>query len=163
MELKATLYLGNKGKKGHSKVDLKLEQNTKGWCFSASGLHDYQYNRSCRDWDYQGGGQCLDSILHDHSRNKELQEIVRLWKLYHLNDLNAGTPRQTEYLESLGKYIDYDWACDELTKAGLYADAEFSPNNPYKYGSAWLYREIPANDLTAIKNLITKISAKAKN
>lgn len=154
--MKKTIYLGGKHKKGSSVIDMELKETDKGLCFTASGLHDYQYNRSYRDWDYQGGGQCLDRIAKDYPKNKEVQLITKLWKKYHLNDMNAGTPRQTEHLKSLGEYKDYDWACEELKKVGLYADAEFSPNNPYKYGTAWLFREIPQNDLELIKQIINK-------
>ena len=38
----------------------------------------------------------------------------------------------------------------------MLVDKEFSPNNPYKYGSAWLYREIPDKDIKEIKSIITK-------
>lgn len=148
--MKREIYLGGKHKKGSSVIDMELKETDKGWCFSASGLHNFKYN------DYEGGGQCLDRIAKDYPKNKEVQLITKLWKKYHLNDMNAGSPRQTEYLNSLGEYKDYDWACEELEKVDLLYDKEFSPNNPYKYGSAWLYREIPQNDLELIKQIINK-------
>lgn len=154
--MKREIYLGGKHKKGSSVIDMELKETDKGWCFTASGLYNYQYNRSWRDWDYEGGGQCLDTIGKKYPKNKEVQLIVELWKKYHLNDMNAGTPRQTEHLKSLGEYKDYDWACEELKKVDLYCDKEFSPKNPYKYGSSWLYREIPQNDLELIKQIINK-------
>ena len=76
--------------------------------------------------------------------------------------MNAGTPRQTKYLESLGKYKSYEWACEELEKANLLHDKKFNyPNqkNGYRYGSAWLYREIPDQDIKIIKQLINKYNS----
>ncbi len=155
--MKRKIFLGGKHQKGSSVIDMELYETENGWCFTASGLYDYQYNRSFREWDYHGGGQCLDRIAEDHPKNEELQIIVKLWKKYHLNDLNAGTPKQTEYLKSLGEYKNYDWACKELKKVDLLYDKEYNyPNQSkgYQYGSAWLHHEIPTDDLELIKQLI---------
>ncbi len=151
--MKATIVIGKPAEKGHSKIDVKLEEKDKGLCFSASGLFNYQYNRYMKDWDYEGGGQCIDTIAEKHPKNKDVQSILRLWKKHHLNDMNAGTKRQTDYLKSLGQYKSYDWACEELKKVDMYYDKEAEG---YKYGSAWLYREIPTEDIQEIKELITK-------
>ena len=154
------IYLGGKNyEDGHSVIEMKLKDTPNGLCFSASGLHDYQYNEFIDDYDYQGGGQCLDSIAKDYPDNKEVQTIVKLWKKNHLNDMNAGTPRQTKYLKSLGKYKSYDWACEELEKADLLYDKKYNypdQKEGYRYGTAWLYREIPSEDLKQIKEIIKK-------
>jgi hypothetical protein len=152
--MKKTIHLGGERKKGSSIIEMELKETHKGWCFSASGLYGYHYNIHFQDWDYEGGGQCLDTIAKMYSKNKEVQLIVELWRKYHLNDMNAGSPKQTEYLASLGEYKSYEWACEELKKVGLLYDKEFSPDKPYKYGSAWLYREIPKEDLETIKSII---------
>tara|TARA_R100000655_G_C2885648_1_gene176100 strand:- start:76 stop:540 length:465 start_codon:yes stop_codon:yes gene_type:complete len=154
--MKREIYLGGERKKGSSIIEMELKETHKGWCFSASGLHDYQFYPSMKDWDYSGAGQCLESIAKDYPKNKEVQLIVKLWRKYHLNDLNAGSPKQTEYLASLGEYKSYEWACEELEKVGLLYDKEFSPDEPYQYGSAWLFREIPTEDLETIKSIINK-------
>lgn len=154
--MKRKIHLGGQWKKGSSVIDIELKETYKGWCFSASGLYNYQFNPSWKDWDYEGGGQCLDEIAKDYPKNKEVQLITKLWKKYHLNDMNAGSPKQTEYLKSLGEYKSYEWACEELKKVGLLYDKEFSPDEPYQYGSAWLYREIPKDDLELIKQIINK-------
>ena len=158
--MKAKIKLGgNNYEVGHSVIDMELKESDNGLCFTASGLHDYQYDNYIDDYDYQGGGQCLDSIAKDYPDNKDVQTIVRLWNKHHLNDMNAGTPRQTKYLKRLGEYKSYDWACEELEKADLLHDKEFNyPNEKkgYRYGSAWLYREIPSKDVKQIKELIKK-------
>ena len=152
--MKTKIYLGGNKKKGSSIIEMELKKTHKGWCFSASGLHDYQFYPSFKDWDYLGAGQCLDRIAKDYPNNKEVQLIVKLWRKYHLNDMNAGSPKQTEYLATLGEYQSYEWACEELKKVDLLYDKEFSPDQPYRYGSAWLYRDIPKKDLETIKKII---------
>ncbi len=61
---------------------------------------------------------------------------------WHLNDMKAGTVAQEAELEKHewdhhGSH--YDWACVRLDEAGLLID------NGYKYGSAWLKRDLPAD------------------
>jgi hypothetical protein len=156
---------GSKSDIGHSVIQMKLKERTdKGICFTASGLQNYYFSKRY-GYDYEGGGQCLDNIAKDYPDNQDVQTIVKLWKKYHLNDMNAGTPRQTKYLESLGKYKSYNWACEELEKVDLLYDKEYKypcnkcgtqKNHGYRYGSAWLYREIPKKDLKQIKQLIKK-------
>lgn len=154
MNYKTTINYGGT-KKGHSQIKLELKETDKGFVFSASGLHDFQYNRHMKMWDYCGGGQCLDSIAKEYPTNRELAEIVRLWKLYHLNDMNAGTPLQSAYLKTLGKYQGYEWACEELEKVGLYN------HDGYKYGSAWLFNKIPQTELNKIIHIIERNNSKA--
>ena len=152
--MKTEIYLGGRRKKGSSVIEIELNQTHKGWCFSASGAHDYQFCPTLKNWDYQCAGQCLEMIAKKWWQNKKLQTIVELWRKYHLNDMTPGSPKQTEYLATLGEYQSYEWACEELKKVDLLYDKEFSPDEPYKYGSAWLYREIPKKDLETIKKII---------
>ena len=42
------------------------------------------------------GGQCLDDLLPFFTENKLFNEICRLWKLYHLNDMHAECEHQRE-------------------------------------------------------------------
>lgn len=113
------------------------------------------------------GSQCLDDIEMFFKNNQLFCEIAELWKKYHLNDLHAGTEEQEAFLE---KTIDlreavatdlkrasfsdsnYSVSCELLRRNNLY---EVSLNGkPYKYGSSWLYREIPQDDLNKIIALL---------
>jgi len=47
-----------------------------------------------------GGGQCDGHIA---PRTSGQRQLLQLWEEYHLNDVCAGTKRQTEYLRSEGK------------------------------------------------------------
>lgn len=102
------------------------------------------------------GGQCLDdaAFMKLAAENKVLEEIIRLWKAYHLNDLHAGTPEQEKALKevNLGRACDYDKACDYLKSIGLY-EVEYQ-GKPYRYGSGWIFYPIPQDDLKKIHQLL---------
>ena len=114
-----------------------------------------------RGKDHLCGGQCLDTIndnCPDIKANPIWQKIYRLWKLYHLNDLHAGTIEQEEALDkwwaSSKDNIDRDYHkdCEYLKSIGLY-EVDYN-GKPYRYGTAWLKRDIPEEDLNQIKELL---------
>lgn len=101
-------------------------------------------------------GQCLDEINNFKKGNSVFNEIYRLWGLYHLNDMHAGTKEQEievkKWLKETGNRYDYHEACEHLKAVGLY---ETTYNNkPYRYGCGWIYEEIPEEDLNKIKTLL---------
>lgn len=106
---------------------------------------------NARHTDWVAGGQCLDDLIPFFKNNERFNEIHRLWKSYHLNDMHAGDKVQEEYLKNnlKGRY-DYDKACELLEQAGLYE------HNGYKYGHGWVYEPIPEDDLKIIKDLISE-------
>lgn len=95
-------------------------------------------------------GQCLDDLFPFYKNNKLFQKIYRLWKLYHLNDMHAGTPKQEKFLnDNIQKHNwDYKKCCNLLKRHGLLHD------NGYEYGTNWLYEAIPENDLKLIYEII---------
>lgn len=103
-------------------------------------------------------GQCLDTLAEYYPENTLFQQVYRLWKLYHLNDMHAGTEKQEQAIKHakenglLGKTYDYYAVCNYLKSIGLYEDSY--NGKPYTYGSAWLYRPIPDEDLRLIKSII---------
>ena len=90
--------------------------------------------------------------------NKQLLLINDLWKKYHLNDMNAGTPEQSQALETWhkenGTRFDYTKDCEYLKGINLY-EVTLNDGSLYRYGHGWLYREIPENDLNTIKLLLS--------
>jgi len=100
------------------------------------------------------GGQCLDEMkkLGDLRFNTLFRKLHRLWKLYHLNDMHAGTVKQEQALDDAKKsgvkIYSYDDSCKYLESIGLLED------DGYKYGSAWLYRQIPDDDYKEILELL---------
>ena len=97
-------------------------------------------------------GQCLD-FIHENAEKfimpdekKDLySRIYKVWKEYHLNDLQSGTKKQTEALtEELHRADHYREACKYLESVGLFEDRS------YKYGHGWLCKEIPAEIVAEI-------------
>lgn len=104
--------------------------------------------------DYYICGQCIDDILvlcPVLRKNKLYMKIFELWRRNHLNDMKAGTPKQTaivqEWLDK-GHRFDFDEVCKMLRKRRCYTD------HGYRYGSSWLYHEISAEDLAEIEKLL---------
>lgn len=106
------------------------------------------------------GGQCLDTIakyVHTPLFNK----IYTYWKKYHLNSMHAGTIEQEDALEQWHESLqgpnkivlfDYKRDCEYLKSIGLY-EVKYE-GQPYRYGTKWLYQEIPADDLKDIESLL---------
>lgn len=98
-------------------------------------------------------GQCFDSIAK-RTHNLQFRKLYRLWKLYHLNDMHAGTIEQEKAIDewkSKGNPYDYTEACEYLKSVGLY-EVEYN-GEPYIYGHGCLYWDIPENDLKVIQAL----------
>lgn len=127
-------------------VEIELRENRRGYIWKGRTLKEVRGNEfatSATVYKHNSfvlGGQCLDDPeILDLVKNgklcekdKELYlEIFRLWKSYHLNGMNAR--------------------CEHQKKGSPVG--ETCPVCGYRYGSAWLYREIPEKDLEAIKNL----------
>ena len=131
-------------------IELKYDKGKDFPVFSASGE---VWDNKKWDNDIIMGGQCLDTLA-EYVKTPLFTEIYDLWQKYHLNDLNAGTPEQTAYLDAKqaeGWKYDYKQACDMLSAAGL-NPVNFN-GQPYYYGHAWIYRAIPEEDLNRIKAL----------
>lgn len=113
-----------------------LEPVTDGGTFSISG--------DCG----RGSGQCYDEIVPTPTQKK----IIDFWKTYHLNTMRAGTRKQMEALERIRpklekKHYGWDrWKIEEryLRFIGLLYDRD------YKFGSDWLYRPFPKDELDKI-------------
>jgi hypothetical protein len=81
-----------------------------------------------------------------------LIDLLAIWEVGHLNDLNAGTELQMEYIQFFKDqflqskdYVDHDVIRSMLKQHHLLIDNETNPNLSvgYKYGSAWLVRWLP--------------------
>jgi hypothetical protein len=102
-------------------------------------------------YDYDTCGQCIDTIRECFPKNKRVQRICDIWEKWHLNDLNAGTDRQTEAIEgwkARGNKYEYTAVCDYLKEINLYAD------RGYRYGNEWLVRPLPQSVIDEILVLL---------
>ena len=97
------------------------------------------------------GGQCLEE-LNEIVHAPLIHKLYRLWKLYHLNDMHAGTEAQEKLLEETKDIHHYDYSKEKeiLQEHNLLVD------NGYQYGTAWLYRAIPEEDLQEIYKILER-------
>ena len=142
----------NIGRKNHLvTVDLELRETAHGIEFSCCG--DIW---NTRETDIVRGGQCLDTIAK-YVKTPLFREILRFWRLYHLNGMHAGTPEQEAAIkvwEEQGNCYEYKAACEMLKDLGLY-EVEHN-GKPYRYGSSWLFQPIPEADLARIREIIAE-------
>ena len=150
-------YTGNR-RTCAAEVELELEEGDRGLELSICGVIWNHIHTDCYTC-----GQNLDTMKKYLAGNEMFARLYRLWKLYHLNGMNAGTARQKAALEKAG-ITGYDAACDYLKSIGLYVDkladnerlsveTERANRNHYEYGYGWILRDIPAADLDEIYNL----------
>ena len=141
------------------RVDLSHKKGKPDYCLSISGkltikecaklgLHAVRVACQCTD---------VDEIL---ARNglwcHHIDVIVGIWKKWHLNDMNAGTDAQEDFLEEYRKNhpdwkYDYNEACLLLKGRGLYFDKSCIVDGmPYEYGNGLVFRRIPKDVLVEL-------------
>jgi hypothetical protein len=91
-------------------------------------------------------GQIYDSIEPATSGQEDLLD---LWKKYHLNDMKSGTPRQMELVKGL-PYVE---ACAVLERENLLEDI-LPDGKKYIYGTGWLTEELPED----IEDLVEEVA-----
>lgn len=92
-----------------------------------------------RDVLCQGSTVPVDGVSYT-----QVARIYAIWERYHLNDMNAGTPRQMEFLRQNrkeGVARTYESDCKALEDAGLLVD------EGYRYGTEWKFEEVPEDVL----------------
>lgn len=100
-------------------------------------------------------GQCYDEIVPTPTQKK----LIDFWKKYHLNTLCAGTRKQMEVLDKIKPRLDAKKICGPdrwdietryLRFIGLLED------RGYKFGSGWLFKPYPQDELDTIIRDIEK-------
>ena len=95
---------------GRAQINWELRSTPKGPEFSASGTMA------------RSSGQCVDRIKAEHPSDEQVQRIAAVWEKYHLNGMNAGTPKQKELGWGSGRDIALDLASmNDVQKAALAA------------------------------------------
>jgi hypothetical protein len=113
-------------------------------------LKDGRFSMCAEIWnprksDIYMGGQCVDEVAAYFPNDAKAQRMVAIWREWHLNDMQAGTPAQMAFLKTAGTH-GYVEACDALDEVGLLI------HNGHKYGSAWLKVELPAHVVAEIQS-----------
>lgn len=122
----------------HNLLDWEtLERVESRECLSICG--DIKIGKTFRKWVC--AGQIYDSIF---APNETVSKLIEFWKEYHLNDMCAGTKAQTELIKTMNEKFDYDRVCDFLEKNNMIVD------KGYRYGTNWLSREFPKDELMRI-------------
>lgn len=106
----------------------------------------------------QSCGQCYDSFKNVSKFAKGwnfnlLKDFVNKWKLWHLNDMQAGSPRQMEWIRENGKGMGFDEIIKKMPTNILNDEEYFHNGKPYIYGTAWLRKEVPDEVLEWFKAL----------
>lgn len=134
---------------------------------SISGVEGPKKNGNCEG----SCGQIYDTLKEDLTLNPQLEHIkildrfIEIWKEWHLNDMTAGSPAQEEWIKKNKKEIEedlknnynldhYTYVSERLQGVGLNPDKNFMyKDNPYCYGHAWLFREVPTEVLSFLQSL----------
>lgn len=113
--------------------------------------------------DIVSGGQNHEEIAALFPNNRKVQRIIEVWKRWHLNDMRAGCEHQRAEewdkrpirsdlpLDSYGIHYDGQTSPSWNMLTWVHADeypggllGEPCPECGYKYGTAWLKEELPA-------------------
>ena len=117
-------YFGD-GEMHRCYANIELRQNDNQIVFAATGRVD----RICF-------GQIIDKI-YDKLPNEKTKLLNEIWKKYHLNHMHPGCIHQREFENE--PYENHE--------------NDICPICNYKYGTAWIYEEIPADIIKRIKEL----------
>jgi hypothetical protein len=122
--MKATHRIGTKDRRG---VFVEVEIDADG------GLHIIGFTRHHIGADWNSGGQIIDEVASVRNfapgwTRGRVAQLVNIWRRWHLNHLRAGC----EHQRTLG-WESYDEH-----------PSEPCPTCGYKYGTAWLKEELPA-------------------
>jgi hypothetical protein len=106
-------------------------------------------------------GQILEEVCALFPKDKRAQRVLAIWRDWHLNDMTAGSPAQEAWLKAnpvsaVYPESHFTKAREALARAGLNPDPSYMHNReqPYSYGSAWLKRDIPADVVAEIEDLM---------
>ena len=162
MENKKCCYLGKIDFMNRNKKDCPVEIFVTLSDKTKKDIYYKELSISANVWnhthsDIYMGGQCLDELAPYFKGNKTFDFLYDMWDKYHLNGMNAGTIEQEDALKEAVKNGEltsygannYENTCNYLKSVGLY-EVEVD-GKPYKYGSGWLVREIPEDDLERIE------------
>lgn len=97
---------------------------------------------------FEGGGQVGDYFYGAEpfkGSHADPTRLAELWEKNHLNSMHGGTAEQEAWVarrqEELGR---------KLTTDELLSETPVDSQTGYKYGTAWLYKDAPADDIAEI-------------
>lgn len=94
------------------------------------------------------GGQIYDSLIGTDDitiRNiKKVKEIIKLWKRWHLNDMQPNCEHQESF------------NCNGDNFKELAAEQTKKCPKKYRYGSKWLIEIVPQNEIDLLQKIFTE-------
>jgi hypothetical protein len=126
---------------------------------SLTGVIGPKVNGNCRGSCGQTG---VPDDMISYAEGWDAESATRLaevWDRWHLNAMRAGSPSQEAWLREHPVTAVYPEsyltkARTALAAADLQPDASLlHDGEPYSYGSAWLYEQVPESILTWLANL----------
>lgn len=179
-EVELNIELAMKGGEGIFTVDRTTGERTPTGRYAPQYI---EFTASANIWSANKsnivcGGQCFEDIkrlsdqLTDENR-KLFDEVYDLWKNWHLNSMNAGTPEQEaalkEWAANGGDVSDYVKRTKVLKEKGLY-EVPFTGmtvgkvynGERYRYASGWVVKPIPGDVLARINALLGEASVVTK-
>lgn len=139
-----------------NKVDVTVRLYDKGDGRAVLGIAGGFWNG--RGTDYMHCGQCLDAIAK-FVDDPLFLKIYGWWKDFRNNGTRCcASPKQEaavgEWL-AVGHTYDYDKVCSMLKSKNLLIDKSYIVDGePFRYGSKWIYKEIPKNVIEEIKSVL---------
>lgn len=122
------------------------------WAMSLSATSYRPKARTRSDANCDSGGQILDKfrrVIGDRGTLGErtaIAEIADIWQAHHMNDVTAGCVHVPEPV----------WEDEPYRRPDL-VNTPACPETGYRWGSAWLYRELPSEAVhTLLKYLATR-------
>ena len=118
---------------------------------SICGVEAPQSNGNARG----SSGQCRGVLLEldrlgDGWTQDDVTKLAEIWDRWHLNGMTAGSPAQEQWLRDHPGLGSYPATAEALTNAGLNPDPD---HDGYRYGTKWLYEELPAEVLDWLRRL----------
>jgi hypothetical protein len=124
-----------------------------GDCYGSAGQIDMHLRDDDRStWKYNAGWN-----------SQKMDKLLEVWERWHLNEMKAGTPKQETFIREHKNEFDrmnwYTEACHALAIAGLLVDYghevlnEDGENVGYRYGTAWLREDVPADVVEFLASL----------
>ena len=172
-----SLYLGKTAQGTHLYVEIKLERRH----LSEIPYTDHEmrpapetlsiigseFDRQVKsplnapDRYWISGGQNLDRLddLTEHA-TPHTDFIKKMWKEWHCNTLNAACDHMTEEMltpteETLKVYAEKNPRVGSYNRLSYWRSRSVTcPETGYKYGSAWLAKAIPAEELDQLTAII---------
>ena len=123
--------------------NMNLDEVDGTWTFSMQGTEKSKTGREL------GGGQNVESIRESTGKNGvDTERLAELWERNHLNTMHAGTYLQE--MEVKG-HRNKNPQADYTELSSVVKDQQ-----GYKYGSSWLYKPVPADELAETIALLKK-------